>query len=151
MEGRTYRYASEEAQFPFGFGLGYSRFSYGSIEAPLSVAAGAPLAVRVTLTNAGSMDAEEVVQLYLSFDEPSAGDPLYTLVGFRRVALAAGATQAVEFELTAQELATVDVAGRSAVRPGAYRLLAGGSSPGERSRVLGAPPMVDRKLEIGAA
>ena len=139
MAGRTYRYAREEPQFPFGFGLGYSRFAYDAIQAPAEIRAGDTLPVKVTVHNAGSMDAEEVVQLYLSPAEPAPGDPLYTLVGFRRVALAAGAEQKVEFELTSEELGTIDADGHWAVRPGVYRVAAGGSSPGGASSVLGAP------------
>ena len=52
--------------------------------------------------------------------------------------LAAGETQTVAFTLTGEELGTVDGDGRLAVRPGAYRLTAGGSSPGAVSAALGA-------------
>jgi beta-glucosidase len=148
MAGRTYRYAAEDPQFPFGFGLSYTRFAYEAFQAPASIKVGEPVPVQVTVRNTGGTDAEEVVQLYLSSVQPAEGDPLYTLVGFRRVALAAGATQTVRFELTDEELATVDAAGTPAVRPGAYRLIAGGSSPGERSRVLGAPPVVEQDFAI---
>ena len=139
MAGRTYRYALEEPQFPFGFGLSYRRFAYDAIQSPAEIHVGDTLPVKVTVHNAGSMDAEEVVQLYLSLAKPAPGDPLYTLVGFRRVALAAGAEQTVEFELTSEELGTVDANGHLAVRPGVYRLAAGGSSPGGASSALGAP------------
>ena len=139
MAGRTYRYLVEEPQFPFGFGLSYTSFVYEGIEAPAKIKAGDELPVRVTVRNSGSVDADEVVQLYLSAAAPGAGDPLYTLVGFSRVQLAAGEAQTVEFTLTDEELGTVDADGRLAVRPGAYRLIAGGSSPGGLSSALGAP------------
>jgi hypothetical protein len=106
------------------------------------------LPVTVTLTNAGPVDSEEVVQLYLSPSQPQPGDPLYTLVGFQRVSVPAGATQTVSFTLGADELATVDENGAVAVRPGAWRLIAGGSSPGPRSAALGAAEMVEAKVEI---
>ena len=148
MAGRTYRYAEVEPQFPFGFGLGYSRFTYDGIEAAAAVAAGESLPVSVTLTNAGPVDSEEVVQLYLSAAQLTPGDPLYTLAGFRRVFLPAGTTQTVEFILSPDELATVDENGAAAMRAGAYRVMAGGSSPGARSVELGAAEMVERGLEI---
>jgi beta-glucosidase len=139
MAGRTYRYATDEPQFPFGFGLGYTQFAYDGIEAPAAVGAGEPMPVRISLRNVGGQDGEEVVQLYLAPSERQGGDPLYTLIGFRRVAVPAGAQAAVEFMVPSSELVTFDAEGCAQVRPGAYRLFAGGSSPGERSQVLGAP------------
>ncbi|HHY57285.1 MAG TPA: glycoside hydrolase family 3 protein, partial [Chloroflexi bacterium] len=139
MTGRTYRYATAEPQFPFGFGLSYTRFAYSDLRVPAGIGAGAPLPVQVTLTNAGEMAGDEVVQLYLSKAEPAPGDPLYTLVGFQRVHLAAGETRTLNLLVSSEMLATVDDDGRSSVQPGAYRLYAGGSSPGTRSSVLGAP------------
>jgi beta-glucosidase len=148
MAGRTYRYATEPPLFPFGFGLSYTRFIYRSIQTPGEIEAGEPLAVQVKLTNAGAVEAEEVVQLYLSKLEPAPGDPLYTLVGFERVALAAGETRTLDFTLSPERLATVDDAGKAAVRPGAYRLIAGGSSPGLRSTALGAATPVETTINV---
>jgi beta-glucosidase len=149
MAGRTYRYATAEPQFPFGFGLSYTRFAYGGLTAPATITAGEPLPVQVTVTNTGTVDADEVVQLYLSKVNPAAGDPLYTLVGFQRVTIPAGVTQTVEFVLPDERLATIDDAGKAAVRPGVYRLIAGGSSPGPRSVTLGAPAPVEMEFVIG--
>ena len=148
MQGRTYRYAEVEPQYPFGFGLSYTRFVYDGIEAPAAIAAGDSLSVAVTLTNAGPVDSEEVVQVYISPAAPAPGDPLYTLAGFRRVAVPAGATQTVDFTLSPDELATFDDNGAAAMRPGSYRLIAGGSSPGERSVALGAPAPVETEFVI---
>ena len=96
----------------------------------------------------GPMDSDEVVQVYVSPAQPEPGDPLYTLVGFRRVFVPAGATHTVAFTLGVDELATVDESGVVAVRPGAWRLIAGGSSPGPRSVALGAAEMVEAKVKI---
>ncbi|MCB0148875.1 MAG: glycoside hydrolase family 3 C-terminal domain-containing protein, partial [Caldilineaceae bacterium] len=125
MAGRTYRYATETPQFPFGFGLGYTRFVYRGVQASDQIDADSALAVQVKLTNAGKVDGEEVVQLYLSKVEPAPGDPLYTLVGFQRVAVAAGETRTIAFSLLPDRLAVIDDAGNAAVQPGAYKLIAG--------------------------
>jgi beta-glucosidase len=149
MVGRTYRYMTDVPQFPFGFGLSYTRFAYDAVRAPASIAATAELPVEVTVRNAGDVAADEVVQLYLCAADPAPGAPLYTLAGFQRVALAPGQRQTVEFRLTGEELGTVDEEGRRAVRPGAYRLLAGGSSPGAHSEALGAPALVETTFVVG--
>ncbi|MFO7635198.1 MAG: glycoside hydrolase family 3 C-terminal domain-containing protein [Caldilinea sp.] len=148
MTGRTYRYATAQPQFPFGFGLSYTRFVYRSIEAADRIKTGDPLAVQVKLTNAGKVDAEEVVQLYLSKVEPAAGDPLCTLVGFQRVALRAGETATIDLALSPDQLATVGDDGQFTVQPGAYRLVAGGSSPGLSSITLGAATPVELAFSI---
>ncbi len=150
MAGRTYRYATETPQFPFGFGLGYTRFVYRGIQAPEQISAGDALDVQVKLTNAGKIDSEEVVQLYLSKAEPAPGDPIYTLVGFQRVALGAGETRTVDFSLSPDRLAIIDDAGNATVQPGDYKLIAGGSSPGLRSAALGAATPVEKAFTIGA-
>ena len=99
----------------------------------------------------GTVDAEEVVQLYLSkpCTRPRAIHSTRWWV-FERVALPAGATQTVAFTLAPELLATVDDAGRAAVQPGAYRLTVGGSSPGSRSVALGAPAPVVMEFVITA-
>ncbi len=148
MTGRTYRYLTEQPQFPFGFGLSYTRFVYRSIEAAGQVKAGDALAVRVKLTNAGKVNGEEVAQLYLQKAAPAPGDPLCTLVAFRRVALRAGESAVVDFVIAPEQLATVGEDGRSTVIPGAYRLVAGSSSPGLRSAALGAPTPVETGLTV---
>ncbi len=149
MAGRTYRYATAEPQFPFGFGLSYARFEYDGINlSASSIGAGDSLSAAVTLTDRGAVAADEVVQLYLSQLKPAAGDPLQTLVGFQRVSMGPGDSTVVTFDLTADLLTSVDEAGRAAVRPGAYRLTAGGCSPGVHGPALGAPTAVVAEFSI---
>jgi beta-glucosidase len=87
MTGRTYRYMIEEPEYPFGFGLSYTRFTYSGLQLPATVKAGETVPVSVTLTNAGDVAAEEVVQVYLSDLAASTVVPQHKLVAFRRVAL----------------------------------------------------------------
>ena len=148
MAGRTYRYATVEPQFPFGFGLSYTQFAYGNLRLPAAIQARAPLPVQVTVANCGEMAGDEVVQLYLSKVAPAPGDPLYTLVGFQRVSLTAGETCMLDLVVAPEMLATVDDMGNADVQSGAYRLTVGGCSPGARGVTLGAAAPVDAAFTI---
>jgi beta-glucosidase len=139
MAGRTYRYAECEPLYPFGFGLSYTSFAYeGLMLGQARVTAGQPLEARVQVVNTGPVEAEEVVQLYVRDEQASVVVPRWSLVAFRRVRLAPGQRAEVTFSVTPEMLELVDDLGRRRLEPGVFQLSAGGSSPGERGRELGA-------------
>jgi beta-glucosidase len=78
--------------FWFGFGLSYTRVEY---EAPRLDGDALVVAIR----NAGPRAGDEVVQLYVDLALGSDRRPLGTLRAFRRVSIAAGATETVRFPL----------------------------------------------------
>jgi beta-glucosidase len=130
MKGRTYRYFEGTPLYPFGYGLSYSKFSYSGLTLPASaVKAGDPLSAEVTVTNTSDRDGDEVAQLYLSFPQ-LPGAPLRALRGFKRVHLAAGASQKVRFELHPRDMSMVTEAGEPVVAEGAYTISVGGGQPG---------------------
>jgi beta-glucosidase len=139
MEGRTYRYSTVEPLYPFGFGLSYTRFTLSDLQVRSGrIKAGAPLDFQVQLANAGDMDADEVVQVYLSDLQASTRVPLHKLVAFRRVHLRAGRSQTLRFSLPAEALQFVDEAGEQRLEAGQFRLTVGNCSPGGRGTALGA-------------
>jgi len=143
MAGRTYRYMAAASLYPFGFGLSYTQFAYSQLAlANERIAKGAVLPVRVTLTNTGAVEAEEVAQFYLSDLEASVAVPLHKLVGFQRVRLAPGESRTLEFTVTPEMMALIDEDGRDRLEPGQFRLIVGGCSPGARGVALGAPEPV---------
>lgn len=121
MKGRTYRYFEGTPLFPFGYGLSYTTFAYGKAE----VKDGSLL---VPVTNTGSMDGDEVVQLYLNRPDDTDG-PRKTLRAFKRVHIPAGTTRMVSLPLTEETFNWWDPA-TNTVHPlaGSYKLLYGGSS-----------------------
>lgn len=121
MKGRTYRYFEGTPLFPFGHGLSYTTFVYGKAE----VKDGCLL---VPVTNTGSMDGDEVVQLYLNRPDDANG-PRKTLRAFKRVHIPSGATRTVSLPLTEETFNWWDTA-TNTVHPlkGSYKLLYGGSS-----------------------
>jgi beta-glucosidase len=126
---KTYLYFRGTPLFPFGHGLSYSSFRYGPPE--LSQAEALPedrVNLRVELANHGPYDTAEVVQLYVHALSPRVVRPLRELLAFRRVEIAADATQTVNFSVSVTDLAFWDVAsGHYVVSPGEYRLMVGRS------------------------
>ncbi len=139
MEGRTYRYSREEPLYPFGFGLSYTRFEYCDLKLePDKIRAGKPLQFSFSLLNAGQVEADEVVQVYLSDLQASTRVPLTKLVAFKRVRLAAGQKKTVKITIGADKMAFIDAQGKTCLEPGEFRLSVGGCSPGKRGSELGA-------------
>jgi beta-glucosidase len=143
MEGRTYRYFTGEPLYPFGHGLSYARFSYDRLKVPKKAKVGEPVEVSARVRNEGSVAADEVVQVYVSFPEAEAPAPLRALKAFRRVALQPGEGKVVRFTLSPRELSLATVEGERVVEPGRLVVAVGGTQPGfaERSttRVVEAP------------
>jgi beta-glucosidase len=119
-----------EPALAFGFGLSYTRFSYGQLRlSQTAIPMDGSLDVEVEVTNVGSRSGEEVAQLYAGFPGSRIDRPRKLLRGFEKIALDKGQTKTVRFTLRARDLAYWDAAaGRFQVDPGAYEVLVGGSS-----------------------
>ena len=101
---QQYRYMTETPLFSFGYGLSYTTFSYGSPVLSKNVfTAGKELTVTVPVTNTGSTDGDEVIQLYMRRIGDTEG-PVKALRAFRRVHVAAGTTEQVCLSLTDREI-----------------------------------------------
>ena len=121
VEGHTYRYFRGEPLYPFGYGLSYTSFTYGQPRVK-----GKKL--EVTVTNTGSVDGTEVVQLYVRRPEDSLG-PVKTLRGFQRVTIPAGESIKVSFPLTDETFLWWSEDKQDMIPlHGDYQLLVGGSS-----------------------
>jgi beta-glucosidase len=128
MDGRTYRRFHGAPLYPFGYGLSYTRFDYSPLALDhREIAAGASAKVSVEVTNSGSRDGAEVVQLYASRPGPDA--PVRSLVGFQRIMLKAGETRRVAFDVSPTAMSTVDDSGRRSVAAGPLTLWIGGGQP----------------------
>ncbi|MFF2328538.1 MULTISPECIES: glycoside hydrolase family 3 C-terminal domain-containing protein [unclassified Streptomyces] len=150
---QTYLYYQGTPLFPFGHGLSYSDFTHTGLTAERD---GDLLRVGLTATNTGAVAADEVAQLYARAVAPSVVRPLRQLVAHRRLHLAPGAAQRVEFMVPVSELGHWDVAhGRWTVEPGTYEIQAGASSTDIRlvaavtvdGEPLGPRPVLQRGLE----
>jgi beta-glucosidase len=140
MQGRTYRFAEIEPLYPFGFGLTYGRLAYGQLAASAAtLRAGEELTLRTTVTNQGRLAVNETVQCYLVPPRDWPGAPRATLVEFKKVAIAAGATTEVAFRLPSAAFRLVNQHGESVWAPGRFGVVIGSASPGPRAVALGAP------------
>jgi beta-glucosidase len=142
MEGRTYRYFRGKALYEFGYGLSYTNFSYSELQLPGEVSSGASITVSATVTNTGTRDGREVVQLYISDEEASVPVPIRSLAGIKSLELKAGESQTVSFVIEPDQLALIDKDYKSKVEAGKFLVSVGGSQPGQKAlkegRVLSA-------------
>jgi len=111
--------------YPFGFGLSYTQFTYSNLSIDKNEE-GAQISVQVK--NTGSVDGEEVVQLYIRDHFASVSRPVKELKGFEKIALKAGESQTITFSLTDAELGFYNNQGEFVVEPGAFDIMVGGSS-----------------------
>lgn len=115
--------------YPFGFGLSYTSFELSKPRAAKVFPADKPLRVSVRLTNTGDRAGAEVVQLYVSQNNPTVLRPEKELKAFRKVTLEAGQAATVEFEIERNDLARWDDTAHCwQVDPDEYTLLLGTSS-----------------------
>ena len=129
--------------FPFGFGLSYTTFEVSDLSLDTdTVDPGGAVTVRVTVENTGDRDGTETVQVYARHEAASLTRPVRQLVGYARVAVAAGASEVVEVAVPARRFGLVDRDMRFVVEPGPVTLVVGASS---------ADTPLEATVEVGGA
>ncbi len=110
-------------QYPFGYGLSYTRFIYGNttIEKNL-LAASDSLIVTTTIKNTGSCSGIETMQLYVQDVTASLVRPVRELKAFTQVELKAGETKTVRFAVAVSELGFYNNEGVYLIEPGTFNL-----------------------------
>jgi beta-glucosidase len=132
MKNRTYRYFSGTPLYDFGYGLSYTKFSYGKVKLSTEkVKAGDTLTAEVEVKNTGKRAGEEVAQLYLMAPADRNGglSPKLQLEGYQRVSLKPGESKKVTFSLDPRMMSEVDAQGVRSVQPGSYQIAVGGAQP----------------------
>ncbi len=149
MKGRTYKYMKEEPLYPFGFGLSYARFKYSDVKLDRTkIKKDESVTVSFSVTNEGEIDADEVVQLYLTDVAASFNVPIFSLKGVERIHLKKGEQKNLSLVLTPEMFKMVNKNGDKVIEKGLYRISVGGSLPSERSLALGAPQFLQADLSI---
>lgn len=115
--------------YPFGYGLSYTRFSYGKVHLDSDrLAPGGSLHVRVRVTNSGERRGAEVVQLYVHQPVADVSLPVRQLKGFQRITLDPGQSREVTFVLTPADLAFHRADMSLGTQPGPIDVFVGGDS-----------------------
>ena len=122
-------------KFPFGYGLSYTRFAYGTMRLSDTLLKGSQqLVVKVTVKNTGSYKGKETVQLYIRDRVAKVVRPVKELKAFRQVELSPGEETVVEFVLTTRDLRYYNDQLEYNWDPGEFDIMVGGNSREVQSR-----------------
>ena len=115
--------------FPFGYGLSYTNFDYSEIRINnREISRGQKIEARITVTNKGKTDGEEVVQLYIRDMVASITRPLKELKRFQKVFLKAGESRELSFTITEDDLKFYNFNLERVAEPGEFKIFIGTSS-----------------------
>ena len=124
-----YRDVKNDPLYPFGFGLSYSKFTYGALAVAKSVEKNTlKLTATVEVKNTSGIDGEEIVQLYIRDYTASIVRPVKELKAFERVKLQAGERKEIVFTLGKKDLSFFDADGNAVFEAGKFGIFVGGSS-----------------------
>ncbi|MCI9341931.1 MAG: glycoside hydrolase family 3 protein [Lachnospiraceae bacterium] len=141
MEGRTYRYMEGKAQYPFGFGLTYGDVTVTSAQvegvSEEKDSFGFPdVCIKVTITNEGGRDTDDVVQLYIKNTVSGYAVKNPALCAFRRVHVKAGESVEAILTIAGRAFTVVNDKGERIMDGNKFDLYAGTSQPDGRSMEL---------------
>ncbi|MGD9605441.1 MAG: beta-glucosidase [Bacilli bacterium] len=107
---RYYETFKKQVQYPFGYGLSYTKFAYSDLHVSIPVIrVSGPLEVKVKVKNTGKMAGSEVVLLFVQNNFSKVYKPLRELRAFEKVYLEPNEQKEVSFILNYQDFAYYDV------------------------------------------
>jgi beta-glucosidase len=125
----NYLDVSNDPVYPFGFGLSYTQFTYSDLKLSSSSLKGnQTLKASIDVTNSGTRDGKEVVQLYIRDKVGSTTRPVQELKGFQKVELKAGETKTISFNITPEDLKFYNYDLKYDWEPGEFVIMIGGNS-----------------------
>jgi beta-glucosidase len=127
---RAYGINGRKPEFPFGFGLSYTTFSFSNLKVlPISARADEPITVSFEVANTGHRAGAEVAQVYVSEPSTTVSRPERELKGFERVVLEPGQRRMVTIRLDRRSLSYWDVVSHGwKVDPGKFVVRVGDSA-----------------------
>jgi beta-glucosidase len=125
----NYLDVSNDPVYPFGYGLSYTSFSYSDIKlSNTSLKGNQTLTASVIVTNTGSREGKEVVQLYIRDVVGSVTRPVKELKGFQKIELKPGESKTVSFVITPNDLKFYNLDLKYDWEAGDFEIMIGGSS-----------------------
>ena len=120
---------SNEPLYPFGYGLSYTTFEYGDIKLDKSeMTISDSITVSIDVTNTGSRDGAEVVQLYIRDLVGSVTRPVKELKDFKKVSFKAGEKKTVTFTINVDDLSFYNSDLKWGSELGEFTVFVGGNS-----------------------
>jgi beta-glucosidase len=140
MKNRTYRFMEEEALYPFGYGLTYSKVKI--TEAEILGMDSEKIKLEAVLQNTGDRDTDEVLQVYIKDLKSKYAVKNYSLCAFARVALVKGENRRIVIDIPVTALTVVDDDGNRFIDSDQFTLYVGTSQPDTRScQLTGEKPI----------
>lgn len=120
----AYNYeSSQSVQYPFGYGLSYTKFEYSNLKAEnQSFGTNEIIKISVDVTNSGKMSGKESVLLFISDIQASITPDNSRLRGFEKISLEPGETKTVFFEIMPREIAFFNTNNKWCIEKGIYRV-----------------------------
>lgn len=121
--------AGFEPFYPFGYGLSYTNFEYDNLRlSKNNLKLEDTLEVKVTVTNTGKREGQEIVQLYIQDIVGSITRPVKELKNFQRITLKKGEKKEVVFNISTEDLKFVNNKMEYKVEPGDFNIWVGPNS-----------------------
>lgn len=153
MKGRTYRYMTGEALYPFGYGLTYSDVviqsaqvisigdkaddgNTGLQDAAVKETSSRNIVLQAEVVNRGTVDTDEVVQVYVKDMESVYAVPNYSLCAFERISLKAGEVKQITLKVDGSAFYAVNDNGEHIFDSRKYELYVGLGQPDARTEAL---------------
>ncbi len=134
---RYYDTKNVAPQFPFGFGLSYTKFEYSDLRVALKKDSPDTWIVSVKVRNSGPRAGAEIAELYVHDGHSKIDRPAHELKGFERVELQPGEAKTVEFKLDRAALSYWSPQTKAwRADPGQFEIQMGTSSRDIRLRTL---------------
>ena len=115
--------------YPFGYGLGYTTFSYGDISLnSKTLKPGGKITASIDISNTGTRSGKETVQLYTRQMVGSIARPVKELKGFQQITLQPGETKKASFDISVDDLKFYNSDLKYVYESGAFKVFIGTNS-----------------------